>query len=263
MWKGLSLFYPTADDVVRAAGDLKTSLRLRAGEEVLWVGRASGRYSFLAYYPTTVWTVLGVFVSCVLFLAFLGGAAAGANAVYVYLILASYVTIIVLSVLAIAYSYWRHTGRHDLYAITSKRVIFCMSKGRWAFPWGGVLFDVPMRRDAIRRNGSEAFDLEIERLDSVEIRKLPRADVGNIYFPGWADDRGLGSAKPSLFVFEERAARAAPRGVLVRSLLRIGPRRQFRPSAMFAVEHVTRVGNLLASNINAASRGERAITKPA
>jgi hypothetical protein len=171
--------------------------------------------------------------------------------------------VVILSISAIAYAYWRHTGRHDLYLVTSKRVIFFISRGRYLFPWGGVLFDAPVRRAAIKRNGSEAFELELKKLAAVEIRKLPRTDVGNIYYPGWADDGSFGSDKAGLFVFDEQVARVAPRGVVVRTLLRIGPRRRFRPSAMFAIEHVSQVGELLGSLIDAGRRARAEQKTPA
>jgi hypothetical protein len=254
MWEGMSLFDPSWDDFIKAANGSDASLSLGEGEEMLWLGKASGKYASISYYPRQMWSVFGILTISLVVLARIASTAPniGERIIYVYLILLLFFAIVSVAVYVYAYRYWLYIGRYDLYIITSKRIIFFISAGRWIFPWGGVLSDTILRRNAVAHNNSGVFSIAIRKLNAVEVRKLPRVDVGNIYFPGWADDRRLKSADYNCFLCDESAAAPSASILTNRTMFRIGPRHSFRPSGMYSVPQITRVGQLAASLIRKA-----------
>jgi len=254
MWEGMSLFDPSWDDFIKIVNGRDVSLSLEEGEELLWLGTASGKYAPFSYYPGKMWPALGILAIGLIILAHIADTTPniGERIIYIYLLLLSFFVIALIFTFIYAYRYWLYSGRFDLYLMTSKRVIFFISTGRWIFPWGGMLFDTVIRRSAIKQNKSGEFSIEIRKLSAVEVRKLPRVDVGNIYFPGWADDRRLNSTQHNIFLYDENTVEPSIPILRNRTMLRIGPRHAFRPSAMYSVPQVTRVGQLAASLIRAA-----------
>jgi hypothetical protein len=113
MWEGMSLFDPSWDDFIKAANGSDASLNLGEGEELLWLGKASGKYASIYYYPRQMWSVFGMLTISLLFVAYIASTAPniGDRIIYIYLILLLFFAILSISVYVYAYRYWLYTGK--------------------------------------------------------------------------------------------------------------------------------------------------------